>query len=923
MRPRYAYVHLPANQIYLHLHAAAENTIRMEACSVSHVWTINGIRRYLLRKYGGLLEDYKVKHDSSRAILVMLPAWLMRDTVMMECNEWATRSGLRLEKYDDGSRKFAIPRSYMVRLKISQYPLALWHQYFFSLSLASMGELVEVHEVNQDGEERAFLRVWIHCKDPYRIPEFLVMDVADRWVMCPVQVETWYPLGPTPPDEPSSPPDNENLIGDHHFRQFPAAVNTVMLQLLLRSHDRWTQFCNNRSSAPAATGEGNLNTQGHQGLTWSQPQSIQVGSVEIVSEENLTRQQTKSLMGHTHCTKGGFIKLSPDEHTVKVGEAEVLDKKEVVRSTYLMSPDSQDPKVVVRQGDGTDGIKTPIIKVGSIQIITAGTRKETHPVNAGPSQTTCNQMSTTEPKGNTLRSAFLENSKLRKWATKSSHHSPGSHKDLGNKKGTNERIVLIVGQFVIAVDNKERGRKPKKMGDNLLQVGKIVGHESPTAVGEIGLKCKDTYQIKCKELIRLPFKTHQSCLCSSNLDNSLLKTQTPSMNLTDEELIRRFSTLRADGGQDEERQLVIPVTAVSKRNWNLCVVARVVTDRMMVDSQFIDTMMRVWNMGAQSSITVVAKATYLIQFTEVNEMCNVIDKGVWTYKNDLIAFKQASKPNDLTPEFVQAAEMMVQLHNLPPETFSQEGLLLIMQAVGTVLTEVTDFIQNGKKVYRAKVLITLNQPLKDKVIVSHPTLGPITTYLLYERLHRACLFCGLMGHEMSSCATKLRIARLKLDERHKERPEMVNILEPKIGAWITNLAKIPKMNRAGTVPSSDTATDASDENAGSYGSKQAPLAGDKRHRSTSQRMPIPKSTDTGPINGKVGLDLHSILGQPPIDHTAGARKQAPKRSQELELYVPQVMHNQGVMSARDDEGASSQTAPKKMKAGSEAPPPWT
>jgi hypothetical protein len=104
----------------------------------------------------------------------------------------------------------------MVRLKITQYPLAMWHQNFFALALAPFGDLAEIHAINEIGDERAFLRVWIHCRDPYRIPDFLVLDFEDKWVQCPVVIETWYSIGLPPPEDPLPsilPPGRDQQLG--------------------------------------------------------------------------------------------------------------------------------------------------------------------------------------------------------------------------------------------------------------------------------------------------------------------------------------------------------------------------------------------------------------------------------------------------------------------------------------------------------------------------------------------------------------------------------------------------------------------------------------------------------------------------------------------------------------------------------------
>jgi hypothetical protein len=58
----------------------------------------------------------------------------------------------------------------------------------------------------------------------------------------------------------------------------------------------------------------------------------------------------------------------------------------------------------------------------------------------------------------------------------------------------------------------------------------------------------------------------------------------------------------------------------SKRNWVLCVVALVVSDRGASNNHFISTMSKVWNLGKTSNIEAMARNTYLVEFTTAREI---------------------------------------------------------------------------------------------------------------------------------------------------------------------------------------------------------------------------------------------------------------------------------------------------------------
>ena len=75
--------------------------------------------------------------------------------------------------------------------------------------------------------------------------------------------------------------------------------------------------------------------------------------------------------------------------------------------------------------------------------------------------------------------------------------------------------------------------------------------------------------------------------------------------------------------------------------------------------------------------------------------------------------------------------------------------------------------------------------------VTHPNQGEIWVYLVFEKLGRICTFCAMLGHELNSCADRLRLTRLKNSSVGQERPDMKNILSPSFGPWMVSSALLP------------------------------------------------------------------------------------------------------------------------------------
>jgi hypothetical protein len=115
------------------------------------------------------------------------------------------------------------------------------------------------------------------------------------------------------------------------------------------------------------------------------------------------------------------------------------------------------------------------------------------------------------------------------------------------------------------------------------------------------------------------------------------------------------------------------------------------------------------------------------------------------------------------------------------------GLELLVGAVGTsIISEVQEINVNGELCYKVKVKMLISGQLKDRLITRHPSLGRVVIPLVYEKVQRACFFCGEVGHEMGQCMVRTRVARVTKEGRYNARPGMDAILELKIGAWIVN-----------------------------------------------------------------------------------------------------------------------------------------
>lgn len=289
--------------------------------------------------------------------------------------------------------------------------------------------------------------------------------------------------------------------------------------------------------------------------------------------------------------------------------------------------------------------------------------------------------------------------------------------------------------------------------------------------------------------------SHKHLLFSQNtLTSSLLNPTMTSITEEDEALIQRFIGLHTEDSQGPS--LRVPNSATSSTDWSRCLLSRVVSDRTAIESQFQVAMMKAWDADPKTVFRSVTKNAFLIEFHDPIDLQTAIHQGPWTFKGELVALKMVSSHADVKPSEITQAALWVQLFNVPLNAFSEEGLILLGKEVGKPISRPIEGYVGGKRFYKIKVSIDLLKPLKDKARVTHPHLGEVTAHCVYEKVNRICVFCGLLGHEISSCADHSRLSTIMLNPDQASRFPAHQLLSPTRGLWITNATLIPRPEQA-------------------------------------------------------------------------------------------------------------------------------
>lgn len=228
---------------------------------------------------------------------------------------------------------------------------------------------------------------------------------------------------------------------------------------------------------------------------------------------------------------------------------------------------------------------------------------------------------------------------------------------------------------------------------------------------------------------------------------------------------------------------------------------------------------------------------------------------------DAIAIRRAHGPEDLEDPKVTSIEINTQWHRIPAGAVKNEGVVAMAEQIGTTLTEVTNSCIAGNRVYKVKLLLPIEKPLKDTLVVTHPTLGSITAYIVYERVSRLCMFCGRLGHDNTTCADKNRMQRLMIDPKYKNRSDAKSLSENRVRPWINNqdLIPVPDMINQGIGNQNPQNTAPFEFHAASFGQTQNSAQGETRKK--YKGIKITERREKGMASG-LDLDLNQTeMGQ--------------------------------------------------------------
>lgn len=212
-------------------------------------------------------------------------------------------------------------------------------------------------------------------------------------------------------------------------------------------------------------------------------------------------------------------------------------------------------------------------------------------------------------------------------------------------------------------------------------------------------------------------------LSSKSINNLSTNPNTPKENLMadmsneDEALIARFVGLTT--GDGAVSVISIPQHATSSNDWTKCLLLKVVTEKTVMDDSFIGAMSKAWAVGPEMEMEQITRNCYLARFQEGKDRQRIAMGGPWTFRGDMVAMAKVQSHQDLCPEHVTHMDAWVQFFNIPHNSLTEEGLLIMAAEVGAPISGSVHGFVSGRPFVKVKLRMEIEAECKDMVKFKH------------------------------------------------------------------------------------------------------------------------------------------------------------------------------------------------------------
>ena len=232
-------------------------------------------------------------------------------------------------------------------------------------------------------------------------------------------------------------------------------------------------------------------------------------------------------------------------------------------------------------------------------------------------------------------------------------------------------------------------------------------------------------------------------------------------------------------------------------DFSCCLIMKVAstggTPRTLSQHSIEEALSRAWKDKFQG-ISQVSSSVFLAHFKSQDDMISVYIKQPWVANSENLLvdwFNPNLNAASSADYKFDSILVTVRAYGIPRNKRSIGLLRNILNQVGEVsnfhiLQENNLFAKQDYIWGTAKMMVA--NPVKDRAVLSFEDDSSTVAYLYYEKIKRACLFCGILFHNAQDCNIRNNL----ITERQRNKQPCSDIPEQRYGQWIINDKYIPE-----------------------------------------------------------------------------------------------------------------------------------
>ncbi|CAI9116178.1 OLC1v1017262C1 [Oldenlandia corymbosa var. corymbosa] len=208
-------------------------------------------------------------------------------------------------------------------------------------------------------------------------------------------------------------------------------------------------------------------------------------------------------------------------------------------------------------------------------------------------------------------------------------------------------------------------------------------------------------------------------------------------------------------GQRELKVIVPDDDASPEFDPGRALVGRLVSGKVLGHNTIVQRLKGFWSLKDNLTTHALGDNTILFCFNSMTDKKRVMVGAPWFVEDHLLILSEDTADVIAKRQVFTHSPLWIQLHGLPVGLMSKKFAATAGDNIGQFIEVYCD--SEGSYIgrfLRIKVSVDIRLPLMRAITVSHKG-QLLKIQLQYERVSDFCYFCGVIGHEQSSCDAKI------------------------------------------------------------------------------------------------------------------------------------------------------------------------